>query len=95
MFKNILENYFQKLRIKKQTQKTITKQITKEKKHCESIIGIFLKIKKNGRKNMLTSEAKICQMKIKKEKKNIWEIISIKEKLFKLFSESCARIRKC
>ena len=32
---------------------------------------------------MLTSEAKICQMKIKKEKKNIWEIISIKEKLCK------------
>ena len=53
------------------------------------------KKKKNERKNMLTSEIKICQMNIKKEKKNIWEIISIKEKLFKLFSESCARIRKC
>ena len=78
-----IRELFSKIENKKKTQKTIIKKITKKKKHCESIIGIFLKIKKNGRKNVLTSEAKICQMKIKKEKKNIWEIISIKEKLCK------------
>ena len=33
---------------------------------------------------MLTLEIKLCQMKIEKEKKNIWEIITIKKKLNRL-----------
>ena len=69
MFKNILENYFQKLRIKKQTQKTITKQITKEKKHCESIIGIFLKIKKKWKKEHANIRSKNMSDEDKEGKK--------------------------
>ena len=34
---------------------------------------------------ILTIEIKICQMKIEKEKKSIWEIVTIKENFAKSF----------
>ena len=57
---------------KKVKAKNITKPIkTKYKKDSESIIDIFLKMRKLKKEIMRTLEIKICQMQIEKEKKNI------------------------
>ena len=50
----------------------ITKPIKNYKKNCESIIEIFLNMKKLKKETMLTLEIKIYQLKIEKEK-NIYE----------------------
>ena len=50
------------------------------KKDHKNILQIFLKIKKFKKEIMLTIELKICHMQIEKEKGNVREIITIKEK---------------
>ena len=68
---------------KKSKQKTITKPIKEHfKKNRESIVEIFLKMKKWEQEIMLRIKTKICQIKTEKEKKNIEETASIKEKNF-------------
>ena len=54
-------------------QKTITKLIKKNyKKDCESIIEIFLKMRKSEKEIMLTLEIIVCQTQIE-NKKRIYE----------------------
>ena len=52
----------------------------------EGIIEIFLKMRKLRWEIILALEIKICQMKIDKEKKNLSEIIAVKEKCIKSFN---------
>ena len=71
---------------KKVKAKNITKPIkTKYKKDSESIIDIFLKMRKLQKEIMRTLEIKICQMQIEKEKKNIWKIIEYLKKLVEIY----------
>ena len=62
----------------KKQAKIISKSIKKDHKN---ILQIFLKIREFKKEIMLTIELKICQMQIETEKRNVREVITIKEKI--------------
>ena len=69
----MIQDYSQKLKIKKQKQNiiiiiSIKKQYKKERKSYSRIFSVYEKLKKEI---ILTTKTKICQIKIEKEKRNI------------------------
>ena len=70
----MIQDYSQKLKIKKQKQNiiiiiSIKKQYKKERKSYS--IEFFLCMRKLKKEIILTTKTKICQIKIEKEKRNI------------------------
>ena len=84
----MIEDYSPKWKPKKKRKQIIiTKSIKKNnKKDRESIIEIFLKIRKLKKEIMLTMEIKTCQMKIVKEKR-IYERLLLQKKILNPIEE--------